>query len=206
MLKQKQTFKGLLYLAVFLFVGFSFVACEKNNDELVATETPVEQKLEATASGIGDTALKVGITTDTTLQNEPVSSNAARRWWWDNNLVDTEFFPLNAERYTNVSVPAGETRVVKFRVSDVGKYRVVFRHSTVGVTLRMRRYRGNKYLAGHGIPGNTNPNVYTETNGRIAAYQGSSADGDVMKIEIENTSRRDVNDLIVNWDPFAYGR
>ena len=45
MLKQKQTFKGLLYLAVFLFVGFSFVACEKNNDELVATETPVEQKL-----------------------------------------------------------------------------------------------------------------------------------------------------------------
>ncbi len=47
MLKQKQTFKGLLYLAVFLFVGFSFVACEKNNDEPVALE---QQTPEATAS------------------------------------------------------------------------------------------------------------------------------------------------------------
>ena len=35
--KQKTTFKGLLYFAVFLFVGFSFVACEKTQDEPVAT-------------------------------------------------------------------------------------------------------------------------------------------------------------------------
>lgn len=49
MLKQKQTFKGLLYLAVFLFVGFSFVACEKNNDELVATSSATENEVKADA-------------------------------------------------------------------------------------------------------------------------------------------------------------
>ena len=35
--KQKSIFKGLLYFAVCLFVDFSFVACEKTQDEPIAT-------------------------------------------------------------------------------------------------------------------------------------------------------------------------
>ena len=67
----------------------------------------------------------------------------------------------------------------------------------------MRRYRGSTYLVGKNIAGNTNTSVVVETNGN--GPQGSTADGDIMKLEIENTSNTDVNDLVVNWSPFCYG-
>ena len=178
--------KKLVYsLAVMVFAVVAFSSCDKSDYEpmipdSVSKSTSEEGEMRA---------------------NNQIAPSSSR-WWW-NYLLDEEYFPLSSDRWSDISVPAGSTKYVKFKVSQVGKYRILLRHSTVGVTLRMRRYRGSTYLVGKNIAGNTDTSVVVETNGN--GPQGSTADGDIMKLEIENTSNTDVNDLVVNWSPFYYG-
>lgn len=65
--KQKLTFKRLLYFVVFLFVGFSFVACEKTQDEPLlqkenhqnVVSSSLLQKSEASLTPMGNSSMRV---------------------------------------------------------------------------------------------------------------------------------------------------
>lgn len=159
-----------------------FAGCEKNE------EMPL-----ASASEVNDVSVLNAVNPQQKASTAKVPA-ATAYWWWDEPLLNNGVLPENAHRWTGVSVPAGETRYVKFNVVNIPNYNIQVRHETPGVLLELRRNRGSHHLVFHQVGLSA---VSTNSYGP----QGSSSDGDYMYIKITNPTQTDVNNLIFNWNP-----